>query len=123
MNIQMAHSLGCSIFRLAGFGEQNARGYSDEYDEFPPAAKTITEFKKLCREAVGFNDRHSDGHNKVEDQAIMCAYTISKQPLAEQFLKELGFQSFNSGKYEKYKGHTATLWFMTTKDFLEAIKE
>lgn len=123
MNISMAYALGCSIFRLGAFGEQNARGYTDSYEEYPPAAKTIVEFKKLCRAAVCYNDEHCDSHSKVRDQAIMCAYTISKQPLAEQFLKELGFQSFNSGEYAKYKGHTATLWFMTAKDFLKAIKE
>lgn len=116
-------SLGCSIFGLSGFGEKTPVGYSKtEYQTMPPCSPNLEEFRKACRKAVAHWEQICDRYNYVADQAMIVAYTISTQPLAEKHLKELGFKKFESGPYPKYK-HTATLWCIPTKEFLDAIKD
>lgn len=122
MRIQQ-NSMACSLLMLEGFGEKTPMGYSSEYCEAPPVASSMADFREAVKAACEKYDKMYS-ENKIMHvgrQALIAAYTISTQPMAEKFLAELGFVGLNSGKYPKYAGHTATIWTMTIPDFLRAV--
>lgn len=123
------HQSVCTVLELVGFGETTEGADDVIYNN--EVIPSLDEFKAHLRYCVEqhddyFNDEYDEddwANKSVHRTALITAYTVHTQPVAEGFLRELGFNQVGPISKAKHPTTKLSLWTMPSLDFLEAIKE
>lgn len=124
----------CSKLILKEWGEQGPSYAVDSYTGMKEDHATdLSELKAHLRFCVEQWDKQWDAYkgsyyllsqNKsVHRVAVIEATTCSLQPMANKYLKELGFKKFGGCKKLKHPETKLYVWLIRADKFLEAIKE
>lgn len=120
-NLQSA-AFACTAVAFSGFGEESSVGCCNY--------KTYTVFKKAMIDAIeGYDSTYlirsynDDGCNKcMKKMAIAIAFTTDKQPMTNEYLKELGFVPSGFFKKDKHPENKLCLWWIPTKQLIEVLE-
>jgi len=126
------HSTVCSIVELRGFGERSPSATEGAFIGFQDNhPKDLKEFKTKLRELVEnwdeyYNKRYKKDawdNKSMHRLAFIVAYTSSLQPVANENLAALGFETSGLTPKLKHPDSDLAIWWITPDKFLEAIKE
>lgn len=111
----------CTLMFFSGFGEKKAIGYNkaDGYNDSGVVVPDPAAFVKQAGKAIEYYNSNSLPSNQFHKAALVYCVTTSTQPVAEEALKNFGFDyAVNSGRIEKYN-HEVTMWAMSMSRFIE----
>ena len=120
-NLQSA-AFACTAVAFYNFGEDSGIGYC-KY-------KTLESFKNgmlstiRCYDGNYMDLKYSDDTSNrcMKKMAIAIAFTTDKQPMTNEYLKELGFVPSGFFEKDKHPENKLCLWWMHTKQLIEVLE-
>lgn len=114
----------CTKRILSGFKETQSTDNYGSYHDYGPVAESLEGFKKKILEAISGHYEYvgmDEDVFRLCNQAVVEATTSSRQPIAEGYLRELGFQQVGPFPSKKYPDSQVSVWLMGAEEFCKAV--